>query len=155
MIHQIIHSRSVAETEAAGALFAKDIRAFFSAFPCFIALQGDLGAGKTAFVRGVASILSPGSRVKSPTYTIVNEYRRGCCPVFHFDFYRMGDPDGLDSIGFDEYLMSGICIAEWSENLGERCPANAATVSIVKTGEETRDIRIDWHITGKENGSSC
>ena len=87
-------------------------------------------------------MLSPGSRVKSPTYTIVNEYRRGAYPLFHFDLYRMEDPDSLDSIGFDEYLASGVCIAEWSENLGDRRPADAYTVSITKLGEDEREITL-------------
>jgi tRNA threonylcarbamoyladenosine biosynthesis protein TsaE len=68
----------------------------------FIALFGDIGAGKTVFVRGMTKVLSPGSRVKSPTYTIVNEYRRGDVPLFHFDLYRIEDPDDLDGFGFDE-----------------------------------------------------
>ena len=137
---EIIRSASTAETEAAGAALAHRLSGAHP--PCFIALEGDLGAGKTAFVRGFASVLSPGSRVKSPTYTIVNEYRRGGVPVFHFDLYRVEDPDELDSIGFDEYLASGICIAEWSEHLGDRRPADAITVLIEKCGEEERTITV-------------
>ena len=140
MLTENLYSRSTAETEEAGAALARDIQA--SGSRCFVALEGDLGAGKTAFVRGFASVLSPGSRVKSPTYTIVNEYRRGAVPLFHFDLYRMEDPDSLDSIGFDEYVSTGICIAEWSENLGDRRPENALTVSILKRGENEREIII-------------
>ena len=142
MTPEIIRSRSTAETEAAGAALAEEILRTVGNAPCFVALEGDLGAGKTAFVRGFASVLSPGSRVKSPTYTIVNEYRRGAYPLFHFDLYRMEDPDSLDSIGFDEYLASGVCIAEWSENLGDRRPADAYTVSITKLGEDEREITL-------------
>jgi len=140
MLTENLYSRSTAETEEAGAALAREILA--SCSRCFVALEGDLGAGKTAFVRGFASVLSPGSRVKSPTYTIVNEYRRGAVPLFHFDLYRMEDPDSLDSIGFDEYVSTGICIAEWSENLGDRRPENALTVSILKRGENEREIII-------------
>ena len=140
MLTENLYSRSTAETEEAGAALARDIQALGGR--CFVALEGDLGAGKTAFVRGFASVLSPGSRVKSPTYTIVNEYRRGEVPLFHFDLYRMEDPDSLDSIGFDEYVSTGICIAEWSENLGDRRPENALTVSILKRGENEREIII-------------
>jgi tRNA threonylcarbamoyladenosine biosynthesis protein TsaE len=143
----VTESRCVEDTERIGADLARYISEWGK--PCFIALNGDLGAGKTAFVRGFASVLSPGSRVKSPTYTIVNEYRRGRVPVFHFDLYRMEDPEGLDSIGFDEYLNSGICIAEWSENLGDRRPEYAITVEIRKTGENERQIQICSD--GKEN----
>lgn len=140
MLQKTLYSHSTEETEEAGAALARELQV--SNAPCFVALEGDLGAGKTAFVRGFASVLSPGSRVKSPTYTIVNEYRRGAVPLFHFDLYRMEDPDSLDSIGFDEYVADGICIAEWSENLGDRRPGNAITVSILKRGENEREICI-------------
>ena len=142
MSEETIRTSCVEETEAVGAALAERIRKERGASPCFIAMEGDLGAGKTAFVRGFASVLSPGSRVKSPTYTIVNEYRRGAYPLFHFDLYRLGEADGLESIGFEEYLASGICIAEWSENLGENRPADAWTVILKKTGESTREITI-------------
>lgn len=138
-----IQTASVAETEAVGRKLACLLQSRSPDSPCFIALEGDLGAGKTAFVRGFAAVLSPGSRVKSPTYTIVNEYRKGSYPVFHFDLYRMEDPSGLDSIGFDEYLAGGICIAEWSEHLGDRRPSDAVTVTIQKTGDTERTISID------------
>ena len=90
---------SVGETEALGAAIAR-------ALPpgrAFIALYGEMGAGKTVLVRGIASVLSPGSRVKSPTYTIANEYRRGEVPLFHFDLCRLSSPDELDSFGFFDY----------------------------------------------------
>ena len=132
------------ETEALGRELAQKLSASGKRF--FIAMYGDLGAGKTVFVRGLASVLSPGSRVKSPTYTIVNEYRRGPVPLFHFDLYRIGDVSELDGIGFEEYLENGNCIAEWSENLGSDVPADAVKVRIEKTGEEERRITI----TGEE-----
>ena len=111
--------------------------------PFFIAMYGDLGAGKTVFVRGLASVLSPGSRVKSPTYTIVNEYRKGKTPLFHFDLYRVGDTDELDGFGFEEYVANGNCIAEWSENIGDRLPSGAICVKIEKLGENERRITVD------------
>lgn len=129
------------ETEELGkriAAFIDNKNGFF-----FIAMYGDLGAGKTVFVRGLASVLSPGSRVKSPTYTLVNEYRKGKKPLFHFDLYRVENPDELDGFGFDEYLSSGNCIAEWSENLGERLPENAVKVKIEKLGDNQRRITVD------------
>ena len=118
--------------------------------PSFVAMTGDLGAGKTVFVRGMASVLSPGSRVKSPTYTIVNEYRRGPVPFFHFDLYRIADAEELDGFGFDEYLARGISVAEWSERLGGDLPEEAVRVAIEKTGEASRRISVDGLGEGEE-----
>ena len=129
------------ETESVGRSVAQALGQRGGYF--FIAMYGDLGAGKTVFVRGLASVLSPGSRVKSPTYTIVNEYRKGIAPLFHFDLYRVGDTDELDGFGFDEYLANGNCIAEWSENLGDRLPEGAIKVTIEKLGESERRITVD------------
>ncbi len=111
--------------------------------PSFVAMTGDLGAGKTVFVRGMASVLSPGSRVKSPTYTIVNEYRRGPVPFFHFDLYRIGSAEELDGFGFEEYRTAGICAAEWSEKLGDELPPDAVIIRIEKTGEDSRRITVE------------
>lgn len=145
---RIYDSQSVEETEQIGAMLARSVQEQVK--PCFIALNGDLGAGKTAFVRGFASVLSPGSRVKSPSYTIVNEYRRGAIPVFHFDFYRLEDEDGLDSVGFDEYLTSGICICEWCEKIDSVRPADSITVTIEKVDETARRITIVTSTKGSE-----
>ncbi len=142
MANMVLLSENVEKTEQIGASLAKCICETIPHTPCFVALYGDLGAGKTAFVRGFASVLSPGSRVKSPTYTIVNEYRQGSYPLFHFDLYRMEDADSLDSIGFEEYLLSGVCIAEWSEHLLEK-PDRFFPVTIIKTGEGSREIQFD------------
>lgn len=128
-------TQSVAETEQCGAALAKTLTETerpSAEKAIFVALYGDLGAGKTAFVRGFVRVLSPDSRVKSPTYTIVNEYRRGRIPVFHFDLYRIASENDLDSIGFDEYVQSGICIAEWCEHIGTALPENAICVHIEK-----------------------
>lgn len=132
---------STEETEEIGSLLAQRILKD-DLFPTFIALYGDLGAGKTAFVRGFARVMSPGSRVKSPTYTIVNEYHRGKAPVFHFDLYRISSSEELDSIGFDDYLHSGHCIAEWCERLGDNLPKCTSTVTIEQTGENERRITV-------------
>ena len=133
-------TQSVTETEQCGAELARTLIEKMAGKPVFVALYGDLGAGKTAFVRGFVSVLSPASRVKSPTYTIVNEYRRGKVPVFHFDLYRIESENDLDSIGFEEYVQSGICIAEWCEHIGTALPENAICVHIDKlTSTETPD----------------
>ena len=82
-----------------------------------IAYTGDLGAGKTAFTRGLARGLGIPDRVTSPTFTIVNEYEGGRLPLFHFDMYRLGSSDELFDIGWEDYLArGGVCAVEWSEN---------------------------------------
>lgn len=129
------------ETEALGRRLGRVLAG--RGKPAFVAMYGDLGAGKTVFVRGMASVLSPGSRVKSPTYTLVNEYRKGPVPFFHFDLYRIGDAEELDGFGFEEYLTTGICVAEWSENLGRDVPPEAVVVRIEKTGPDSRRITLE------------
>ena len=107
-----------------------------------IAYTGDLGAGKTAFTRGLARGLGATDRVTSPTFTIVNEYLSGRLPLFHFDMYRLGSADELFDIGWEDYLLrGGICAVEWSENVQEAME-DAITVAIEKTGEESRRITV-------------
>ena len=143
---KIITTKTPEETQDIGAELAQSL--LDSGKKYFVALYGDLGAGKTVFVRGFTGVASPGSRVKSPTYTIVNEYRKGKTPVFHFDLYRIGNIDELDGFGFDEYVENGLCIAEWSENLGNMLPENTVRVTIKKAGESERIITIDF---GEQN----
>ena len=108
-----------------------------------IAYRGDLGAGKTAFTRGLARGLGITDPVTSPTYTIVNEYTSGRLPLFHFDMYRLHSADDLFDIGWDDYLeRGGICAVEWSENVAEAME-NALIVTIEKTGEESRKITLE------------
>jgi tRNA threonylcarbamoyladenosine biosynthesis protein TsaE len=136
------HTRTVEETEAVAKTFAESIKNEKSAF---IAMYGDLGVGKTAFVRGLASCLAPMGRVKSPTYTIVNEYKGGNIPFYHFDVYRVSDDDELYATGFYDYINNGICAVEWSENIPYAIPENAYKVTIEKEGEnfEMRKITIE------------
>lgn len=108
-------SNSVEETEMLGIQLAQKLSG-----GTIVAFTGDLGAGKTAFVRGLARGLEIESRVTSPTFTIVNEYDGGTCPLFHFDLYRLGDPDELFDIGWEDYLArGGICAVEWSERAAD------------------------------------
>ena len=108
-----------------------------------IAYRGDLGAGKTAFTRGLARGLGITDPVTSPTYTIVNEYVSGRLPLFHFDMYRLHSADDLFDIGWDDYLeRGGICAVEWSENVTEAME-DALTVTIQKIGEESRKITLE------------
>ena len=108
-----------------------------------IAYTGDLGAGKTAFTRGLARGLGAKEQVTSPTYTIVNEYLSGRMPLFHFDMYRLTCADDLFDIGWGDYLeRGGVCAVEWSENVAEAME-EPITVSIEKTGEASRRITIE------------
>jgi len=134
-------TNSPAETEALGAALGNILTA-----GSIIAYQGDLGAGKTAFTRGLARGLGCTETVTSPTYTIVNEYLSGRLPLFHFDMYRLHSSDDLWDIGWEDYLeRGGICAVEWSENVADAME-NAITVRMEKTGEEERRIIIEGEI---------
>ena len=129
---------SPAETEAVGAALAKILTP-----GAILAYRGDLGAGKTAFTRGLAKGLGCTDMVTSPTYTIVNEYLSGRLPLFHFDMYRLRSSDDLWDIGWDDYLdRGGVCAVEWSENVDDAME-NAIFVTIEKTGEDSRCITIE------------
>ena len=96
-----------------------------------IAFTGDLGAGKTAFTRGLALGLGVGERVTSPTFTIVNEYEGGRLPLFHFDMYRLGSSEELFDIGWEDYLArGGVCAVEWSENVDDALESDCIRVDI-------------------------
>ena len=108
-----------------------------------IAYRGDLGAGKTAFTRGLARGLGAKDLVTSPTYTIVNEYLGGRLPLFHFDMYRLGSSDDLWDIGWEDYLeRGGVCAVEWSENVADALDG-AIWITIEKTGDDSRKITIE------------
>ena len=137
-----IYTYSPEETEQVAYEFALTV----NSGKCeFIAMYGDLGVGKTAFVRGLARVFSPEARVKSPTFTIVNEYKSGKIPFYHFDVYRINDDDELYAMGFDDYLQKGICVTEWSENIPDSIPNNAYKVTIerVPNDENARKITIE------------
>ena len=128
-------TNSPEETEAVGAALARAMAAgtVDGTLPSFIAMYGDLGVGKTAFVRGLASVLAPGRAVRSPTFALVNEYRvSGKRPLFHFDMYRIESEDDLYSIGFEDYLDAGICVAEWCEKIPFALPELYLEVRIRK-----------------------
>ena len=109
-----------------------------------IAFHGDLGAGKTVFVRGLAQGLGLDARVTSPTFTIVNEYN-GKIPLFHFDMYRLSGSDELFEIGWEDYLTrGGICAVEWSEITEDAFPENTINIYITKIDDDTREITIDF-----------
>jgi tRNA threonylcarbamoyladenosine biosynthesis protein TsaE len=107
------YSESERETEELGAKLAKELTP-----GTVVAFTGDLGAGKTAFVRGMAKGLGITQRVTSPTFTIVNEYEGGRLPLFHFDMYRLASEEDLFDIGWEDFLQrGGVCAVEWSETI--------------------------------------
>ena len=131
-------THSPEETEALGEALGRRLRGGE-----IIAYYGGLGAGKTAFTRGLARGLGCDEMVTSPTYTIVNEYLGGRLPLFHFDMYRLASSDDLWDIGWEDYLeRGGVCAVEWSENVAEAMEG-AITVTIEKLGEDTRRITIE------------
>jgi len=131
-------THSPEETEKIGAALGKRIKP-----GTVIAYRGDLGAGKTAFTRGLARGLGSAELVTSPTYTIVNEYLGGRLPLFHFDMYRLHSSDDLWDIGWEDYLeRGGVCAVEWSENVSDALE-DPIFITIEKLGEETRQIRLE------------
>ena len=128
-------THSPEETEALGEALGKVLTA-----GTVIAYKGDLGAGKTAFTRGLARGLGSRELVTSPTYTIVNEYLGGRLPLFHFDMYRLSSSDDLFDIGWEDYLdRGGVCAVEWSENVADAME-DAMVISIEKVSDDTRNI---------------
>ena len=140
-------THSPGQTEAVGAALAQQLSS-----GAVIAYRGDLGAGKTAFTRGLARGLGYSGLVTSPTYTIVQEYLGGRLPLFHFDMYRLSSSDDLWDIGWEDYLdRGGVCAVEWSENV-EDAMENAIFVTIEKTGEQSRKITVEG---GEEFAAAC
>ena len=131
-------TNSPEETERVGEALGRIVRP-----GTVIAYRGGLGAGKTAFTRGLARGLGYTDIVTSPTYTIVNEYLGGRLPLFHFDMYRLASPDDLWDIGWEDYLdRHGVCCVEWSENVAEALE-DPITVTIDKLGENSRRITLE------------
>ena len=131
-------TNSPIETEKVGEALGKILKP-----GSILAYEGDLGAGKTAFTRGLARGLGAKEQVTSPTYTIVNEYLSGRIPLFHFDMYRLRSADDLWDIGWEDYLdRGGVCAVEWSENVAEALDS-FTLVNIEKIGDESRRITIE------------
>lgn len=132
-------SNSQEETESLGRRLANVLSP-----GAVVAFTGDLGAGKTAFTRGLARGLGISDRVTSPTFTIVNEYEGGRLPLFHFDMYRLGGSGELFDIGWEDYLArGGVCAVEWSENVADALEEDAVRVDIRQgAGECQRVVTI-------------
>ena len=136
-------SNSERETENIGAQFAVRLPG-----GTVVAMYGDLGAGKTAFVRGMARGMGLDCRVSSPTFTIVNEYL-GERELIHFDMYRLSDADELFDVGWEDYLNRGaVCAVEWSENVQDAFFGDETVVRIEKLDDNRRKITI-------EEGGKC
>lgn len=130
-------TKSEQETEQLGMRFAEKLPG-----GAVVAMYGDLGAGKTAFVRGMARGLGLDCRVSSPTFTIVNEYL-GKRELIHFDMYRLSSADELFDIGWEDYLArGGVCAVEWSENVADAMQG-AISVRIGRDSDEQRTIIIE------------
>lgn len=133
----VVDSKSHAETQALGerlgrALVAGDV----------VALTGDLGAGKTSFVQGLARGLGVRGRVASPSFTIVNEHE-GRVPLFHVDFYRLEGASELDHIGFDDYFArGGVVVVEWADRFPEALPAERLDIRIEIVGDDVRRLHV-------------
>ena len=132
-------SHSPEDTEDIGARLAEQLEP-----GAVVAYTGDLGAGKTAFTRGLARGLGIPDRITSPTFTIVNEYEGGRLPLFHFDMYRLGSADELFDIGWEDYLCrGGVCAVEWSENIADALEEDAVRVDIRRgASDQERVITI-------------
>ncbi|MBI2428778.1 MAG: tRNA (adenosine(37)-N6)-threonylcarbamoyltransferase complex ATPase subunit type 1 TsaE [Ignavibacteriales bacterium] len=131
-----IVSHSESETIGAGSSFANRLRP-----GDVVALYGDLGSGKTRFVKGISLGLGIKEHVTSPTFVVVNEHRGGRIPLYHFDFYRLRSIGELREIGFDEYVEgNGICVFEWAEMISQQLPAKRYDVHL--TLGETEMSRI-------------
>ena len=132
------YTASAQETERLGQRLGQRLKP-----GAVIAYSGDLGAGKTAFTRGLSRGLGIEDPITSPTYTIVNEYP-GKIPLFHFDMYRLGSSEDLFDIGWEDYLSrGGVCAVEWSENVPEAFDGSEIRVSIEKCSDNARKITIE------------
>ena len=131
-------SYSENETEKIGAEFSAKLKP-----GTVVTMYGDLGAGKTAFVRGMAKGMGINCRVSSPTFTIVNEYP-GSPELIHFDMYRLSSADELFDIGWEDYISRGaVCVVEWSENVSDAFWGDEIKVTIEKLGDTMRNIVIE------------
>lgn len=138
---EIFFSESEKQTEETGFSLAGQGKIKFGDI---VALSGGLGAGKTAFTRGLVSFFSPVPRVTSPTFSLVNEYRVNGGRIFHFDMYRINSEDDLLSIGFYDYLETGgLVIIEWFDTIADFFDENTVNIEIVKSEGDRRKIVFD------------
>ena len=131
-------SNSAAETEALGRHFAAEVMP-----GSVLALQGDLGAGKTQFTKGIVAGLGSNAAVTSPTFTIVHEYPGGRLPIFHFDFFRLENRERLLRLGLDDYFFDdGVCVVEWADRFADLIPGQARWIRFEMESPERRKIDV-------------
>lgn len=141
-----IHTTSQEETMELGKLLGEKV----FANSCVV-LEGDLGAGKTTLTKGIALGLGIDRVIKSPTYTLIREYRKGRLPLFHMDMYRIEESGGASEVGLEEYFYAGgVCVVEWAQYIEDELPSTFLKVQIDRVGdaESKRVIRLVPH--GKE-----
>ncbi len=133
----IYETFSAEETYALGQKIGQEAKA-----GSVYALIGDLGVGKTVFTQGVASGLEIKEHINSPTFTIVQVYEEGRLPFYHFDVYRIGDPEEMEEIGYEDYFYGdGVCFVEWANLIEELMPEHTVTITIEKNPEKGFDYR--------------
>lgn len=134
-----VETHSENETVALGIVIGKMLAA-----GDVLALKGNLGAGKTHFVKGIARGMGIEENVVSPTFTILNYYEH-TIPLLHFDFYRLEEEYELDDLGFDDYITNGITVIEWAEKFLDRLPSHAAIISIEKSSSMDRIFHMEFN----------
>ena len=146
-MEKLLHIASEKETERIGEAIGR------AAEPgTVVALIGDLGTGKTTLTKSIARGLGVTETVTSPTFNIIREYKTGRIPLYHFDVYRIGDPDEMFELGYEEYFYGdGICVVEWADIIEELLPEDAVIICIERgADEEEREYRIE-----SEDGKLC
>ena len=132
-------SNSAAETKAFGRQFAQNAKA-----GSVLALQGELGAGKTEFTKGLVEGLKSPVAVTSPTFTIIHEYSGGRLPVYHFDFFRLEDRERLSRLGLDDYFFGdGVCVVEWADRFSDLIPEGAHWIRFAIESADRRRIEFE------------
>ena len=146
-MEKLLHIASEKETERIGEAIGQAAEA-----GTVVALIGDLGTGKTTLTKSIAKGLGVTETVTSPTFNIIREYKSGRIPLYHFDVYRIGDPDGMFELGYEEYFYGdGICVVEWADIIEELLPEDAVIIRIERgADEEEREYRIE-----SEDGKLC
>ena len=146
-MEKLLHIASEQETEQIGEAIGR------AAEPgTVVALIGDLGTGKTTLTKSIARGLGVTETVTSPTFNIIREYKSGRIPLYHFDVYRIGDPDEMFELGYEEYFYGdGICVVEWADIIEELLPEDAVIIRIERgADEEEREYKIE-----SEDGKLC